>query len=77
MFNSPITPAFKQDQILARFSEVEAMVDLLQRYAEKQCSDPTLDNGFKILSEGVLIDLYRAITLEQEQTDSKAEVSND
>ncbi|MCW9718950.1 hypothetical protein [Avibacterium sp. 21-599] len=77
MFNPPITPAFKQDQILARFSEVEAMVDLLQRYAETQYNDPTLDNGFKILSEGVLIDLYRAINLEHNQADSKAEVSND
>lgn len=77
MHNFTITPDFKQDQILARFAEVEAMINLLQHYAETQCKNPVLDNGFKVLSEGVLMDLHKAILLETTPTGSKEEVNND
>ncbi|MCW9716721.1 hypothetical protein [Avibacterium sp. 21-594] len=79
MRNLSITPNIKQEFMLARFSELEALIYLLKSHIESQYSqsDLTLVNGFNLLAEGALMDLYQAITLEQEQTDNKAEVSND
>ena len=79
MPNSISLQAFKQEQILARFSEVESLIYLLKHYIENSYgeTDLTLVRSFNLLADGALMDLYQAITLEQEQTDSKAEVSND
>lgn len=69
----------KQSHILASFSEMEALIYLLKSHIESQYSesDLILVNGFNLLTDGALMDLYQAITLEQEKTDSKAEVSNE
>lgn len=76
MRKNTVTQDFKQEFVLARFYEVEALIYLVRNYAETQYSDSDLMliNSLKLLSEGVLMDLYKAITLETEQ--EKAGVNN-
>ncbi|QZP16512.1 hypothetical protein [Avibacterium paragallinarum] len=78
MPNSITLQAFKQEQMLARFSEVESLI-FLKHYIENSYgeTDLTLVHSFNLLTDGALMDLYQAITLEPNQTDSKAEVSNE
>lgn len=69
MRNFTVPQDFKQNQMLARFYEVEALIYLLRTHIESQYndSDLTLIHGFRLLSDGALMDLYKTITLNTDQ----------
>ncbi|RZN56975.1 hypothetical protein [Avibacterium paragallinarum] len=79
MRKNTVTQDFKQAFVLARFSELEALIYLLKSHIESQYSesDLTLVNGFNLLAERALMDLYRAITLELGLTDGNEGANND
>ncbi|MFU2048114.1 hypothetical protein [Avibacterium gallinarum] len=79
MPNSITLQAFKQEQMLARFSEVESLIYLLKHYIESNYgeTDLTLLYSFNLLTDGALMDLYQAITLELGLTDGNEGANND
>ncbi|MGY6091252.1 hypothetical protein [Avibacterium paragallinarum] len=79
MRKNTVTQDFRQAFMLARFSEVESLIYLLKHYIENSYgeTDLTLVHSFNLLTDGALMDLYQAITLEQGLTDGNEGANND